>query len=87
MNRIDLVSRTLISHYNHDLQWNANIDASLRKRVDHRGRKAETANILDQYRREKAVFATEKLQKAMQSLHVDGIATQQTHKVELAQLE
>ncbi|XP_044863723.1 uveal autoantigen with coiled-coil domains and ankyrin repeats protein-like isoform X2 [Mauremys mutica] len=48
--------------------------------------KAESANALDQQTK-KYVLETEKLGKTLQSLHLDVIASQQKHKVELAQLE
>lgn len=40
MDRIYLVPWTLISHFNYDLKYNANIDGSLRICVDHRGTKS-----------------------------------------------
>lgn len=49
--------------------------------------KAEAANILDQQKKKKSVLEIEKLDKTLQSLHLDVIASQQKHKVELAQLE
>lgn len=41
--------------------------------------------MLDQYGGEKAVLAIKKLAKNLQSLHLDVIAAQQKHEVELAQ--
>lgn len=49
--------------------------------------KAEAANILDQKKKYKSLLEIEKLDKTLQSLHLDVIASQQKHKVELAQLE
>lgn len=50
--------------------------------------KAEAANILDQKKKKnRSVLEIEKLDKTLQSLHLDVIASQQKHKVELAQLE
>lgn len=49
--------------------------------------KAEAANILDQKKKNRSVLEIEKLDKTLQSLHLDVIASQQKHKVELAQLE
>lgn len=86
MSRRELVSWTLISHYNHDLKCNANIDESLRMR-DHRGRKAETASLLDQCRGEEAVLETEELEKTLQTLYLDAIATWWRRQADPAQLE
>lgn len=49
--------------------------------------KAEAANILDQNKKNQSVLEIEKLDKTLPSLHLDVIASQQKHKVELAQLE
>lgn len=51
--------------------------------------KAEAAHILDQQEKKKkeSSLEIEKLDKTLQSLHLHVIASQQKHKVELAQLE
>lgn len=54
-----------------------------------REQKAEAANTHAQWGKKKikSVLEIEKLDKTLQSLHLDVIASQQKHKVELAQLE
>lgn len=50
--------------------------------------KAEAANTHAQWEKKiKSVLEIEKLDKTLQSLHLDVIASQQKHKAELAQLE
>lgn len=75
-----------MSYFNLDCNCNANIKKSLRILYIIEEEKVETASRLDQYL-EKSFPVIEKIERTLQSLHLDVIATQQKHEVELAQLE
>jgi len=53
----------------------------------YRNKKLKLLIYLTNRGKKKSVLEIEKLDKTLQSLHLDVIASQQKHKVELAQLE